>query len=241
MIITNLLTNMVVLTLYGNYIPTNTPAFQQYAFQVMFTNAQSLAARWQLDQSKVSTNDLTRLTIRPQPKQIGATMEFGERYGFWVSQTGFLCFSDDRYRIGSDFEKWTNQALADRYGGDLKQQYEVTSTLTLEAARKIAESAMHAYGVPTDELGFLQPKLQEQMKVGDKLLPYYKFEWGTEKGRCKVHVSGVITNIVQFEFEGPDHLRLKPPPNYLELLGLATNTIFVKPLSPGKYEIFEPR
>jgi hypothetical protein len=58
MIITNLLTNMVALTLQGA-IPTNTPGFQAYATQVMFTNAQALASKWHLDESLVATNRIS--------------------------------------------------------------------------------------------------------------------------------------------------------------------------------------
>jgi hypothetical protein len=233
--ITNLLTNMIVLALHGDFIPNNTPAFEQYAFQVMYTNAQSLGARWRLDQSLITSNNITRFDAKAHPRQIYTEMEFGGRYLFRTTKAGFLFFADERFCLGSDFAMWTNQALADRYGGELKQQFSTSSTLSIKAARKIAESAMIAHGGPAAELRSSKPTHEEQLKLGGDLLPYYKFEWQTEKGRCKVHISGITTNIVHFEFEGPKSLRLKPPPNYLYLLGLSTNSIFVRQVAPGEY------
>jgi hypothetical protein len=130
-------------------------------------------------------------------------------------------------------------AIAKRYGGSVKPWLQQTNALTLEEAQTIAESAMHAYGVPTDELGFLQPKVKDQLKSAGRPLPYYKFEWESEKGHCKVHVSGTTTNIVRFELEGAEQLGLKPPPNYLELLGLPRNAVFVKRIAPGTYKLDE--
>jgi len=225
---------MIVLALYGNYIPTNTPAIQQYAFQVMFTNAQALGASWHLDQTVITSNNITRFDARAHPRQIYANIQFGERYLFGTSKAGYVFFSDSNFGETS-MPVTMDPAFVNRYGSASKSWTQTTNSLSLEDAQKVAESAMHAYGVPAAELGFLQPKLKEQLKSGDKLLPYYKFEWETEKGRCKVHVSGLITNIVQFEFEGSEPLRLKPPSNYLDLLGLSTNTIFVKQISSGKY------
>ena len=59
MIFTNLLTNMVVLTLH-NTIPTNTPAFQEYAFREMFSQASNMIVSWNLDLPRpITTNMVT--------------------------------------------------------------------------------------------------------------------------------------------------------------------------------------
>jgi hypothetical protein len=64
MIVTNLLTNMVVLTLEGA-IPRNTPAFQDHVFHTMFTNAQVVASRWHLDRSLIATDKITYFKATP--------------------------------------------------------------------------------------------------------------------------------------------------------------------------------
>ena len=48
MIITNLLANMIVLTFQGD-VPTNTLAFQEYAFHEMYSSATRTITNWNLD------------------------------------------------------------------------------------------------------------------------------------------------------------------------------------------------
>ena len=239
MIITNLLTNMVVLTWLGA-IPANTPALKEYAFQVMLTNAQSLGTCWHLDQRLITSNQVTRFSVRAHPRQIYTEIEFGDRYEFATSKSGMILFFDNGFVEGKMLGMMGEAAFANRYGGSAKPWLPPTNSLTLDRAQETAQSAMHCYGVPTDEMGFLEPTKKEQLKSADRPLPYYKFEWESEKGHCKVHVSGITTNIVQFELEGAEQLRLKPPPNYLELLGLPPDTVFVRRVSPGRFKIDEP-
>lgn len=239
MIITNLLTNMVVLTLHG-FIPTNTPALKEYALHVAFTNAESLAVRWHLDKDLITSNKVSAFSVRASPRQVHANIEFADRYLFGTTTNGFVVFSDETFRAAAMFPEFmASKELAERYGTSLKKWLTATNALTLDGAQRVAESAMRSYGVLTNQMDFVQPKTREQLNLGGRPVPYYKFEWASAKGYCKVHVSGIVTNIVHFEFQGPDDLRLKPPSNYLELLGLPSNTIFVKPLPSGTFEIYE--
>ena len=54
-------------------------------------------------------------------------------------------------------------------------------------------------------------------------------------------VFGVTSKIVHFDFQGP-HSLLPTPTNYLSLLGLPANTVFVQRrfTSPPTYEPYEP-
>ena len=229
---------MIVLTFLGG-IPTNTPALKEYAFQVMLTNAQSLGTCWHLDNRLITSNQVTLFSVRAHPRQINTEIEFGDRYEFATSKSGMILFLDNGFGEALMLAKVRQHLFANRYGGSEKPWLPPTNSLTLDRAQEIAESAMHCYGVPTEELGFLQPKVKEQLKSADRPLPYYKFEWESEKGHCKVHVSGTTTNIVRFELEGAEQLGLKPPPNYLELLGLPRNAVFVKRIAPGTYKLDE--
>jgi hypothetical protein len=59
MIIINLLTNMIVLTLQST-IPTNTPAFREYAFHEMFSHASTMVVGWNLELPRpITTNMVT--------------------------------------------------------------------------------------------------------------------------------------------------------------------------------------
>lgn len=58
MIITNLLTNMMVLSTAG-VIHTNTPAFQKYARDEIVRCAQLTAKGWHLEPTLIATNRIT--------------------------------------------------------------------------------------------------------------------------------------------------------------------------------------
>jgi hypothetical protein len=67
MIITNLLTNMMIVGLSGS-IPTNTPAYQQCALQVMIAEAQGAAQKWNLETALISSNKVTYFEVTPYPR-----------------------------------------------------------------------------------------------------------------------------------------------------------------------------
>ncbi len=241
MIVTNLLTNMIVLTLSG-VIPTNTPAFKEYAFNTIMTNAQALALKWHLNDSLIASNKVTHFDATPHPEGLSAGITFDDRYIFGSNTGDPIGFTDKGYYVGylTNHTQWMHE----------------TNLLTFKKAQQIAESAMVAYGIPVKQIGFKKPVKKEQLKwIDDKIsyksngwtyvetkehpktypLPYYEFEWETRKANCVVHVSGISSNIVSFSFGWryllfPDfnHLRLVPPTNYFEILGLPTNTILVK-------------
>ena len=58
------------------------------------------------------------------------------------------------------------------------------------------------------------------------LLPYYTFDWQTDKGQCTVEVSAISSNIAMFYFEG-ECPQLEFSTNSFQLLGFTTNTVFV--------------
>jgi hypothetical protein len=81
-------------------------------------------------------------------------------------------------------------------------------------------------------------------------LPYYEFEWSNANGNCEVEVSGILGTVVHFHFYGygkrspkPSELRDIMPKNYLELLGLRPDIVFVKERwrKPLVYEIYPSR
>jgi hypothetical protein len=97
MIITNLLTNMVLLGSL-DIIQTNTPAFQEYAYHAMFTNAQAITAAWHLDESLISTNKVTRFEADPTIVGVHGYIEFEKRYHFaydWGIFSDFTDFQND--------------------------------------------------------------------------------------------------------------------------------------------------
>ena len=245
MIITNLLTNMIVLTLHST-IPTNTPAFQDYAFHEMFGQASNMIVGWNLDlPHPITTNMVTEFHAEAEPNGWPkGSIIFSNR--FWFSWRGFPTFSDKLYNILSAQtpDVKVNDAILERW-------MHTTNLLTLKKAQRIAESAMKSIGLPLDKLGFKKSKKAYQVEYEwtdgkDYPLPYYHFEWESEKTErpyCDIDVSGISSNVVHFFYIGYPYLLISKSTNYLEMLGLPTNAVFVHRYyaQPGKPPLYELR
>jgi hypothetical protein len=267
MIITNLLTNMVVLTFWGT-VPTNTPAFQDYALQLVLTNSQVIAAQLQLDQEAIRTNKITYFHAVPRPEGPDATVVFDKRYFFERASSSLRFFDENNSWEAIFSHGMTNkndpESLMKQTRAVYEQLRHSTNHLTLRKARHIAQAAMRSIGPQANTLVAVRA---EQMKHRDEYithfeadgtvvnvkkrnpkvypLPYYEFSWETKSkepyAACHVHVSGIISNVVYVHFVGV-RPRLPKPENYLELLGLPPNTVFVKRrlTDPVTYELYRP-
>jgi hypothetical protein len=247
MIFTNLLTNMVVLGM-ASVIQTNTPKFQGYALHEMFASATNMVARWNLDlPNPITTNIVTDFSEVAYPSGLGGSITFNNRYFFSWLYGGNPHFNDQTYSclrtLTPDVD--SNDAV-------LEQWMHATNLLTMITAQQIAESAMKSLGLPLDKLGFKKPAQAHQRKYqwkDGKLypLPYYQFRWEAEKAACTVDISGIIGKAVYFDYTDfrAIYLRLPKPTNYLEMLGLPTNAIFVYRYftphgQPQRYELRQP-
>jgi hypothetical protein len=90
--VTNLLANMTVLVL-GGTIPTNTPAFQEYARKVMFTNSQTIVTKWHIAERVFTTNNITGFWATPYPEgvnnHIGKSKQIGVKSQHSTNGPGF--------------------------------------------------------------------------------------------------------------------------------------------------------
>jgi len=295
MIITNLLTNMVVLSLLGGKL-TNTPAFQQYARQAMLTNAQYIAAEWHLDPASFTTNKVTGFWDEPSTRGLTGSISFDHRYAFSYRGGRLVGFSDeiDSYQgsllaeSGRDgrLEGFSDRLEIDgpwpispevgkkRIKAALKRWVAATNQLSRTQALQVATAALEAIGLPPAALRAGKPPEVTQWhfdwKDERRLAPYYSVDWPTNyatpwgrlpwkgvsparpaKARwitnsfslVRVNVSGISGKMTHLE-NNTSFLWLPKLANYLELLGLPTNTIFVKrrvPWSePPEYELYEP-
>jgi hypothetical protein len=243
-IITNLLTNMVVLT-FREAIPTNTSEFQNYASREIFAQASNLVMAWNLELPRpIVTNLVTDFRAEAYPAGLGGNIVLNQRYFFSWVYGGLPNFNDQLYSClrTQTSNVGTNDAI-------LEEWMQATNLLTLEQAEAIAENAIRAVGVPVDKLDFFRPKEAYQFKCkredGEiRPLPYYQFYWRTDKAACTVDVSGINGKVVYFSFAGTN-LWFKKPANYYEMLGLPPKPVFVKkrftpPGMPCEYELLEP-
>lgn len=252
MIITNLLANMVLASGIG-IIQTNTPAFQEYAFNSMFQQATNLVEKWNLDLPRpVTTNMVTRFMAKASVSGYTGTIVFSNRFSFGWLLGHFSMFGDEPHREirAKTLDVDTNDAL-------FEQWMQATNLLTMKKARVIAESVMCSVGVPMGTGKFKKPDYQTQMTYDwkdDKKhpMPFYRFRWDTDHRQSynyEVQVSGITSNVLEcyFSITSP-FLRSPKPTNYFEMLGLPANPVFVRRLSlvipgqPPAYEVlFDPR
>ncbi len=167
MIITNLLTNMVVLARCGAAL-TNTPQFHAYAYREAAGTVSALAVKWHLPNGLGTAVGTNAVSVTPYPDHYVAVVEAGPRFTFRIFSGQTVVFADKPYceqfalpmtnlaaaANGEDAwlraierEQTENTRTAKRWaaGGDL---------LTMTKARRLAESALQSSGVPINEVGF---------------------------------------------------------------------------------------
>jgi len=201
MIITNLLTNMVVVlatgTLSTNY--SSKPAFHDYVYNATFQEASNLIVAWNLDVARpVTTNMVSFFGTRACADGINGMISFNRRYLFGWGQGKLDYFEDQVYseqRIVTDNAE-TNDLI-------LEQWMRATNLLTMEKARVIAESALSSVGIPMDNRKFRAPaqmtQKQYEWKDGKTYPePLYRFRWDANDiwYNYEIQVSGITSNVL---------------------------------------------
>lgn len=264
----------MVLALNG-LIPTNTTTFQKYAFELMITNAQSIALVLRWDRSSITTNRVTEFWARPTVTGVQGGMCFDRRYGFSYRNGRFAGCSDLWYDDG-----FVNSGDPKRMRAVVRKWLKEGDRLSRESARRMAESTLRSLGVAAEETS-LRFAVDRQLIFDDPgkesiSLPYYIFCWKSQTpamtissnqavyATAEVHVSGVAAHVAQvtcqtgeisvsgrsidvrFGLDVFPCLRMTRPTNYMEMLGLPADTIFVRRKPVGNhlsdeqpvYEIF---
>jgi len=99
---------MVVLAI-GGAITNKSPVFDQYAHDLMVSNAQMLAAAWHLEKRLIAADRVTAFQATPYPDGIKLSATFANRYDFEMKsdRLGLIWgFEDDPYHYG-----WLNEGL----------------------------------------------------------------------------------------------------------------------------------
>jgi hypothetical protein len=218
-LITNLLTNMVIVGFSGCL--TNTASLDQFVLHEMFTNAQAMASAWHLDQKLIATNRVTHFEVRPQVESYSASITFGGRYEFGGDARG-IAFVDRRDCSASAFSS-TNSDFVIHYNLAHKEQDPKNSpvgrlavvaqegdwkrlrataerltpaskNLTLNRARDIAEWASRVSGFPMKSGGLRgSPKGQQMIWQDEEAYHFWvpPEALGTNEARTIRNVPGL--------------------------------------------------
>jgi hypothetical protein len=223
-------------------IPTNTPAFMEYALDTVLAKANLVARAWELEiPMPIQSNHVTWQFLRPKPEGASAGVQIHNRYGFGMQSGSFYTFKDLDYWISPSYD----EEKLDRLPG-------MTNLLTLESAKALARLRLRQLGLDDEKLGLGEPVMARQWLYDSNdviyRLPYFEVRWQTTNIYHVVHmgVSGVTSNLTEMRHNiAPQYLKgtraewlLVPmPTNYLEMLGLPSNVVF----RPHNYESMQER
>jgi hypothetical protein len=244
--------------LHNILIPTNTPAFQQYALQVTRSNAQMIAQGLGLDQRYMSTNRIA-CDFWSDVNGVNGWIVFGDRYRFEYESGAFHRFFDNEYssfasclphrRAEAQFPG-ENEAVVVRW---LRMTNLFAGPSGISRALNVASNALVRLALPYSGLRREEPCLfkgaggppsfQEFYRVTGTLtpVPLYEFAWRDRAGEVALmEVSGIISNVTLLHLF-PPYIVLSRPANYYQMLGLPTNPVFVTPwVKPGCYREIKP-
>lgn len=221
------MTNVVLQ--FGGIIPTNTAALKEYALSVLLAHATVFVEQWNLDvPSPITTNQVTFLNARPTTNGVQATLELNKRYNIFID--------DGRVDSLRDLHYWSRSFVDndERIEALLKEK----DLLTLQSAVALARHKLKEIGIDEKEHGLGNPVKSWQWKYDwDGVLhplPLYEVHWHSNEGVVYMQISGVTSNVASFfQNTRAPTLRVPRPPNYLEMLGLPEDTVFL----PHDYEI----
>ena len=202
----------------------------------MITNAEAMASKWHLDKDVISSNNITVFQASPTILGVSGYIEFQGRYHFAYDFGHFDNFDDFQYdrNVTRTENVQANDAINERW-------MRATNLLSMESARQLALNSMKVIGVSGDFNNRTRShQLKYEWKDGKNYpLPYYGFDLGDDKDSLRIEVSGIISNVTYLSAIGKYTVRLKPPPNYFNLLGLPPKPIFIKKVSTKnpEYEV----
>jgi hypothetical protein len=205
----------------GGVIPATTAAFQQYALGVLLSNATFLVEKWKLDVPlPIQTNSITLCEVKAKTNGLCGTVQLLNRYAFTVCDQRLDTFRD----LGFFSKSFSgNDARAEAL-------LKMTNHLTLETAKRLALDSILAIGIDPERLRLGEPEKEHQWMYdwdGEMMpLPLYTIRWNSDSGIVEVQVSGVTSNVASL-FQITPALRVHPPTNYLEMLGLPKDATFI--------------
>lgn len=202
----------------NEYVPTNTPAFQEWALSLMLTQANFLNEQWKLGLPKPITSDhVTRLSVL-------AKIE-GPEGGITINNRFTVGFNNGRWLSFQDGESsWENIETAIPLLERLSKQ---SGSLTKARAAQIAREALHQVGIDEKRLKVSLPpevtQYEYESKQGQVLpLPLYKVEWRLAKEfvPVRMEISGLTGKVVSYvNYLAP---AMTCPTNYFALLGVSS-------------------
>jgi len=204
------------------YVPTNTPAFCEYALDFLLQAANTANTQLNLGLPKPITSDhVTQLRAVPMTNGWDGGITVLDRYAFGVTKgklSGFF-----------DFQYWWRGL--ERDFPSLKELAQHPTRMTKKQALQIARSVLVKLGLSEKTLGLaVSPEVRQYMHeppepAKPQPLPLFEVSWPAGKGsqinNVEMQISALTTNVVNYRNWVWDPAPL--PTNYFSLLGVSTN------------------
>ena len=211
---------------------TNTPAFEQYAVNLMLKQANQIRESWHLDVSESLSVDNILFWVQATP------------YGI----NGGIGTSDSRYNWGFNwgvldhFDEKQYRPFSFRYKDDASAKLaKIQSKISAKEAEDIARTALHELGLTEKQLHLIEPPEVNQYTFEESNgvvypLPMFNVGWHVEgftgmsepdSPSVTFDISGITKNVA--EYFNPHTPRVPLPTNYFQMLGLPTNYLETLP------------
>lgn len=203
---------------------TNTPAFEEYGFGLMLTNANLVRERWQLDIAGPLTDRNVTFNLKATVTGIrGALNTKPNRFVWSFAHNTLEHFSDTNY--------WPR---AFRHNDEASARLaKIQSKIDAQQAEAIARDCLHGIGLTEKQLQLREPPAVNQYKFEESNgkvypLPMFNVSWDIEGredkrfpyGMVTFDISGITRQVAEYSNIDPHTPRIPMATNYFEMLGV---------------------
>ena len=198
-------------------IATNTPAFDEYAFKLMFDEAERVRSSWKLKRVPPLTVQNVTFDAIATPRGVtGGIATADRRFGWSFTENTLLNFDEKAYTPRSFDTKDSESA----------QLAKIKTKITAKEAEALARGYLHAIGFTEQKLALVEPPTVNQyvFVTEDKVLhplPIFKVEWAPG---VRFDISGITGEVAQYINTVLDRPQIPLPTNYADMLDVLPPT-----------------
>lgn len=223
---------------YGR-ISTNSPAFEEYGFNLMLSQVNQMAERWKLELPHPLRVNEVVFWLKPKATSMQWILATRNARYCWDFDDGWVrSFIDEpnsrrAYLINTNAPGFASSEVLGRVA-------KTKSKITEAEAIRMARDCLHALGLTETQLRLHEPPTVERDHFTDEdgtryEVPLFAVGWSVEGADpetrlVEITVSGITSNIVEYLNADPNTPRIALPTNYFQMLGLPTN--YLETLSP---------
>lgn len=216
---------------YGR-ISTNSPAFEEYGFNLMLSQVNQMAERWKLELPHPLRVNEVVFWLKPKATSMQWILATRNARYCWDFDDGWVrSFIDEpnsrrAYLINTNAPGYVSSEVLGRMA---KTKSKITETEAIRMAR----DCIHALGFTEAQLRLHEPPTVERDHFTDDdgtryEVPLFEVGWSVEgafpdRTLVRLTISGITSNVVEYFNADPNTPRIPLPTNYFRMLGLPTN------------------